>query len=100
MAPSGGGRNRRVLPRDARAETGSAHRLGDPQGLFHGHLALQAQGQVAPLPDEGGAGQAGLLLPKLAGAVLVAEEVGLAAEEVAGLAADRDVLDHAGTDDL
>ena len=49
-------------------------------------LALQAQGQVALLPDQGVAGQAGLLVPEVAVGVQVGEEVRLAAEPVAGLA--------------
>src|SRR5215212_9678543 len=92
--------DRRGLPRVHRLETPSAHGLGDAQRLLLADLALDPQGQLAPLPDQGVAGQAGLLVPEVAGGVPVGEEVRLAAEPVAGLAPDPDLLDHAEDGDL
>src|SRR4029453_15787553 len=89
----------RSAPRPS-ARNPSAHGLGDAQRLLLADLALDPQGQLAPLPDQGVAGQAGLLVLEAAGGVPVGEEVRLAAEPVAGLAPDPDLLDHAEDGDL
>src|SRR4029453_4370284 len=78
--PPGSARSSTSGPTDRRAQrTGSAraaHGLRDADGLLLGQLALQAQGQVAVLPDEGVAGQAGPLLAELAGGGPVGERGG------------------------
>src|SRR5947209_4538830 len=73
---------------------GSAHRLGDAQRLLLRHPALEAQGDVAALPDQRAPCHAAGLVPLATVPVHVAEVVP-AGEPVAAPAVHGDRLDAA-----